>query len=180
LKSVDRIPLRRKFRSQFAFPFDTSLPLAVHQVLKSVQTSRPSAQECVDAVTYFPNDSGKKRYEVLLEAKSTIDEEYLRSRIRAALQRQDSNARVSFIVVDKHPRKGLQFDISDIRVLDRSRRVNRRFAKGSLLNARVFLVNIDASRKVFLDPIDGQPRNEAAESVIFVISLSMINQSYQD
>ena len=161
LKPVDPIPLGSTFQSRFAFPFDTSLPLAVHQVLGSVEISRPSAQECVDAGTYLSDDSGNKSYEVLLEAKSSIDEKYLSRRIRAALERQDSNAKVGFIVVDKYPRKKLRYDISD-----------------SL--ARVFLVNIDGTRKVFLDPIDGKHPNEKADSVIFVISLSMINQSYKD
>ncbi len=146
--------------------------------MSSVQTSRPSTQECVDAVTFIPDSSDNKRYEILVEGKSSIDEKYVKDKIHNALERQDSNANVSFIVIDKFPEKEIQFDLTKIRALDRSGREGRRFMKGALLNARVFLVNIDDSRKVILEPMDGKPRHEAAECVIFVIALSIIDRSY--
>ena len=170
LKPVDKIPLRTPFQSRFVFPFDSSIPSAVHQVLNSVGASRQSTQGCFDAVTFFADNADKKRYEVLLEAKSTIDEENVPRIIRAALERNNSNAKVRFIVVDQYGGKEVRND----------ERVDCKIVEGKHVNARVFLVNIDSARKVFLDPIDGKPQNETADSVILVIALSMINHRYQD
>ena len=166
---VDKIPFIGEFRSRFIFPFDTVLPGAVHEVLGTRESSRPPSSHSVDAVTCQPLQSNQ--YEILVEAKTTTDPEYVKDRIKIALQRQDSNAKISFIVVDKDPEMETRFDPNDFRVLNK-------FARGETLNARVFRIDIDASNKVVLCPIDGEPENAEAERVIFVICLENINHKF--
>ncbi len=63
LTKVDKVPLvSQEFTARFVFPFDTSLPNKVHQILHTAQVSRPATGECVDVVTSVPNESTKKMY----------------------------------------------------------------------------------------------------------------------
>ncbi len=176
LTIVDKIPLAgEEFRARFVFPFDTQLPNEVHQILHTAHASRPATGECVDVVTFVPSESARKSYEVMVEAKSTTKPEYVKERVKLALNRQDSNAKVSFIVVDKNPDKDMMFNPEDFRVLNRTVKVGRQFEKGASLSARIFLVDIDDTLKVVLTPIDGQSRDTVADRVIFVICLASIN-----
>jgi hypothetical protein len=131
LTPVDPIPFNGLFHSRFVFSFDTTLPQEVHQVLKSVQTSRPQNRECVDGVTYLLDEFDRRVYQILLEAKSTTNGKNVRKNINDALQRQDLNANVSFIVVDKYPKRLRSFNLSQYRVLDRSNQVGGKVPGGA-------------------------------------------------
>ena len=179
LGTVEKIPWSGEFTARFAFPFDTELPIQVHDILKSVQTMRPPNSECVDAVTYTPNKSGQKVYEVLVEAKASTKPDYVKSRIEKALKRQDANAKISFIVVDKNVDENVQFDTSKYQCLDRSKKVGREFAKGDTLEARVFLVDLDKSKNVILKAIDGQSNDAVSDRVIFVLDVKRINDHFR-
>jgi hypothetical protein len=178
LTTVDKIPLDGDFTGRFAFPYDTELPHEVYQVLHAVQLSRPAAEECVDAVAYIPDNSGEKCYEILVEAKSTTKSATLKPKIKMALQRQDSNARVSFIVVDKFPSSDIRFNLEEFEVLNRNEKDGRKHAKGEKLDARLFYVKVDKSKKVVLQAIDGKPEGAVAKRVIFVISLAEIDRNF--
>jgi hypothetical protein len=178
LRTADKIPLDGDFTGRFAFPYDTELPFEVYQVLHAVQLSRRAAKECMDAVVYIPDNSDEKCYEVLVEAKSTIKSEYLKNKIEIALQRQDSNARVSFIVVNKFQDTAIQFNPEEFQVLNRNKRNGRKHAKGEKLDARMFYVKVDKSKKVVLQAIDGKPEGAVAKRVIFVISLAEIDRNF--
>jgi hypothetical protein len=176
LTKVDNIPLvGQEFSARFVFPFDTSLPNEVHQILHTAQASRPPTGECVDVASFIPNGSATKSYQVIVEAKSTTKPEYVKERIKLALNRQDFNAKVSFIVVDKNPDKDMLFNPEDFQVLNRTIKVGRRFKKGARLSARIFRVDVDDTLKVVLTPIDGQSKDTVADRVIFVICLASIN-----
>jgi len=178
LALVDKIPLKGEFFSQFAFPFDTELPLEVYDALNALQLSRPAPKQSVDAVTYKPDGSGGTiSYQVLVEAKSTTQAKYVRTRIMDALERQDSNAKVSFIVFDKVSFKDLKFKPEELKLLDSSKQEGQSWAKGEY--ARVFFVDIEKPNKIFLRAIDGNPCGETAERVIFVISRTHINSKCQ-
>ena len=171
----DKVPLKGDFHAQFAFPFDTELPRAVYEALNASQLSRPAKEQCVDAIIYKPDGSGTISYQVLVEAKSTTKSQYVRTRIKDALERQDSNARVSFIVVDKVVSKELKFKPEELKLLDRSKKEGNHWAKGEHLDARVIFVELYGPNKLVLRALDGKPLAETAERVIFVISRAHIN-----
>ena len=179
LTKVDKIPLSGKWRASFAFPFDTEINREVHELLGTVQTSRPPNDQSVDAVTYTRDSSGEIRFQVIVEAKSTTNSVYVHDRITHALQCQDSNAKVSFIVTDKCPDGTMLFKPEEFYVLDRSKKVGKTWQKGKRLDARVFFVEINESGKVVLKAIDGKPKGQTAERVIFVISRSEIDRRFQ-
>jgi len=180
LGTVDKIPWSGEFTARFAFPFNTELPIEVHETLKSVKTDRPDNREYVDAVTYMPKKSGEKTYEVLVEAKASTKPDYVRSRIENALQRQDANAKISFIVVDKNVDANMRFDTSKYQYLDRSKKGDRKSKKGDTLEARVFLVDLDKTNKVILKAIDRQSEDAVADRVIFVIDVKRINDHLRE
>jgi hypothetical protein len=179
LKKVDKIPLLGTFNSQFVFPFDTEINREVHALLGTVQTSRPRNDQSVDAVAYIRDSSRRIRFQVLVEAKSTTNSDYIEDRIKHALECRHSNAKVSFIVTDKSPDKQMLFKPEEFYVLDRSKKVEKTWAKVKRLDARVFFVEINASGKVVLEPIDGKPKDQTAEHVIFVISRTEIDSRFQ-
>ena len=176
---VEKIPLDGDFIARFAFPFDTELPHIVYEALNAVQLSRPAKEQSVDAATYRPDCAGKICYQVLVEAKSTTKRGYVKERIQMALERQDSNAKVSFIVVDKNPDKDIRFQIDKTPVLNRSEKDGRKWALGEPLDARVFSVEVDESHKVFLRAIDGKSEGASAKHLIFVICLAEISLRFK-
>ena len=169
--------MRGNWRASFAFPFDTEINREVHELLGTVQTSRPANDQSVDAVTYIRDSSGRIRFQVLVEAKSTTNS--VQDRITHALRCQDSDAKVSFIVTDKSPDDTMQFNPEEFYVLDRSKKVGKTWRKGKRLDARVFFVEINESSKVVLRAIDGKPKGKTAERVIFVISRNEIDRRFQ-
>ena len=175
LTLVDKVPLKGDFFAQFVFPFDTELPREVYEALNASQLSRPAKEQSVDAVTFRPDGTGTNRFQVLVEAKSTTKSEYVRTRIKEALERQDSHAKVSFIVVDKVAFNDLAFTPEQFQVLDRSKKEGKKWAKGEHLDARVFFVDIGERNEIILQAIDGKPREATAERVIFVISRTHID-----
>ncbi len=179
LTKVDKIPLRGKWRASFAFPFDTEINREVHKLLGTVQTSRPPNDQSVHAVTYIRESSRKIRFQVIVEAKSTTNSDYVQDRITHALQCQDSNAKVIFIVTKKSPDDTMLLKPEEFYVFDRSRKVGKTWSKGNRLDARVFFVEINESGKVVLKAIDGKPKDKTAERVIFVISRSEIDRRFQ-
>jgi len=176
---VEKIPFDGDFIARFAFPFDTELPQMVYEALNAVQLTRPAKDQSVDAAAYRPDRSGKICYQVFVEAKSTTKRGYVKERIQMALERQDSNAKVSFIVVDKNPDKDLRFQIDRIPVLNRSEKHGRKWALGEPLDARVFSVEVDESHKVVLRAIDGKSQGASAEHLIFVICLTEISRRFR-
>jgi hypothetical protein len=176
---VEKIPFDGDFIARFAFPFDTELPQMVYEALNAVQLTRPAKDQSVDAAAYRPDRSGKICYQVFVEAKSTTKRGYVKERIQMAVGRQDSNAKVSFIVVDKNPDKDLRFQIDRIPVLNRSEKHGRKWALGEPLDARVFSVEVDESHKVVLRAIDGKSQGASAEHLIFVICLTEISRRFR-
>jgi hypothetical protein len=181
LTIVDPIRWNGHFRANFLFPFDARMPLEVYEVLKTTaQASRPAKEESVDAVTFVPTRSKKRTYSVLVEAKSTTKPRYVKGRIKQALQRQDTDAKICFIVVDKNPDKDIKFNPDEFQALNRERKRGRTWEKSGFLNARVFRVHVDESYKVVLRPIDGKPMKALlADRLIFVICLEEINRHFK-
>ena len=167
LKLDDKVPLKGEFVAHFAFPFDTELPQEVYETLNALQLSRSTNEQSVDAATYKPDGSGTIRYQVLVEVESTASVECVQARIREALARKDSSAKVSFIVVKNFAFKDLEFKQEKLKVRYRS----KKGAKGGNSDARVFFVEINGSKKLVLRAIDGKPYEEVSERVIFVISM---------
>lgn len=155
---------RVEFKAQFVMPFDTNLPMEVYQVLNAVQSSRLPTTECLDAVTYTPNGSDDKPLRILVMTKSTTKSADLDKRISAALEPQIQGAKVTFIVVDGHSNSEIRYDPA--------------WTKGDYLNARVYLVEVDASKKVTLKPIDGKSKDAEADRLIIIICLVTINRPW--
>ena len=176
LTVVGPIQWNGKFHAPFLFPYDTELPLEVYKVLQTAQASRPANAEKVDAVVYVPDGSGKRIYNVLVEAKSTTHPKYVRDQTRTALKNQYSNAKISFIVVDKSPDKDIRFDPEIFQALNRNKKDGKQWQKDENLNARIFSVYVNGSYKVVLKPIDGKTSEDSlADRLIFVINLEELN-----
>ncbi len=144
--------MKGEFFSRYAFPFDTELPLEVYDALNALQLSRPAPKQSVDAVTYKPDGSGGTiSYQVLVEAKSTTQAKYVRTRIKDALERQVSNAKVGFIVIDKVPFKDLKFKPEKLKVLDRSKRKESNGQKVKSLMLVFFLWVLRSQTKLFFE-----------------------------
>jgi hypothetical protein len=122
--------------------------------------------------------SEKFALKCLLEVKSCVYPNPLRSRIKEALKRQDSRAKVSFIVVDETTEQiGDSFPVTEYQVLNRSKRdpISKGFCKGGYMrSARLFRVDVDCNRKVRLTAMDGRT-SKTADRLIFVISRRDIN-----
>ena len=120
----------------------------------------------------------KKHLKVLVEVKSSTEEACRRQVILDALEREDCNACVSFIVVDNsfNVARRKAFRLEGIQTLNRGKRVGTSFAKGeSLQNARLQKVDIDKHGQVFLTALDGKSTSKTANRLIFLISLADIN-----
>jgi hypothetical protein len=183
LKIVDKIPFRGGFQSKFALPYEASLPFSVQEIWKTVQCSRPDNREGIDAVTYVPLSNDQKCYEIIVEAKSTINPAYVRETIQKALTRQDSNAKVSFIVVDKDPLTVPEYDLKEFSVVVRDEiSANEKLPQGPVSDARMFYVDIETageSNQIVLLPMDGEESLDlVASRVIFVISIARINRRF--
>jgi hypothetical protein len=176
---VVKIKWSGEFNAQFMWPFNTRLPGAVNKILNTVESTRPPNSQMFDAGTFVQADSSDKvSLKCLIEVKSSIDSSNLRTKIKDALARQDSYAKVSFIVVDASIERLRNFDLSQYKVLDRSQRdkQTRAFVKGEpITNARLFKVGIDESTSVQLTPMDGET-SDTANRLIFLISRDDIAQ----
>ena len=101
---------------KFVFPIDADLPSEVHEVLESAKTSMPAEKMSVNAVVIGPDMTS---YEIMVEAKANIDSTYVRSKLSDALERQDKDAKVSFIVSDKVLENKLIFTPEEFEILNR-------------------------------------------------------------
>jgi hypothetical protein len=182
LKTVAKINWINAFKAQFVFPYDTKLPSEVHAILGTTELTRPAQEMRADgALLSLDATKNASSYAILLEAKSTINAEYVKNHVQRALKCQDSKARVSFIVVDKtpeNPEQTLQVKPTKFKTLDRSNKVGRKLAKAGTLEARPFLVDIDEELRVVLKPLDGRPLDEESERLIFVICLQGLNDKF--
>ena len=96
-----------------------------------------------------------------------------------ALERQDTNAKLSFIVVDENQDKELRFQKDKTTVLNRSEKEGSKWALGEPLDARVFAVEVDESHKVVLRAIDGKSQGASAKHLILVICLTGISRAFK-
>jgi hypothetical protein len=181
LKTVDLIKWSGSYKAQFIWPYNAKLPTAVSQLLNVVGATRPPNSQKFDAGTFAAcPGSDAVALKCLVEVKSSTSGK-LRSDINDALERQDSLARVSFIVVERSI-TGLQtFNLDDYRVLNRGmvEEKTKQFAKGEdLKNARLFKVEIDDQKKVKLIGLDGKTL-ETADRLIFLISRQDITAQSQ-
>jgi hypothetical protein len=101
---------------------------------------------------------------VIVVAESTNKPESVKERIKLALNRQDFNAKASFIVADGILDKDMMFNPEDLQVVN-----------GANLSTRVLRVDVDDLLKVVPTPMDGQSRDTVADRVIFVMYLASIN-----
>ena len=161
LTTVDQIPLDGEFRARFLFPFGSQLPAQVHEILGTAQIEIRTKGECLEAVSYIPDASGKRNNQVLIYARSQATPEFIVERIRMALQ--SDKHKVVFIVVENI------LDPKLLRGCDTQK---------NGLDARIFLVQVDKSLKVFLRALDGASRNSFANRVILIISVAELNMGY--
>ena len=174
LELVDRIEWGGKFRGKFVFPFDAVVSKQVHDVLGSAASSRPMQRMQIDAVVFA---SDLQSYNVIVEAKSCIDIQGVREKVNDALKCQDSNTRVSFIVLNKKLVTKKGFNTSEFEVLDRSKKIGNINAKGRTLNARIYYVTVERtneSNQRRLRQLDTAPAKSLPDSVVFVISTDEI------
>ena len=159
LELVDRIEWGGKFRGKFVFPFDAVLSEQVHAVLGSAASSRRMQQMQTDAVVVA---SDLQSYNVIVEAKSCIDIQGVRDTVNDALKCQDSNARVSFIVLNKKLVTKKGFKTSEFE---------------PTLNARIYYVTVERtnnSNQIRLRKLDTASAKSLPDSVVFVISTDEI------
>lgn len=179
LRNLAKIDWNVDFRPQFMWPFDTHVPLGVNNALQCVESTRPAHRVMFDAATFERTSAQEKRkFKVLVEVKSLIDSSYVRGRVQAALERQDSNALVSFVVVEGSIDHLADFDLHDLTYINRSDGVSGDFSAADYFNAtRLFKVSIDAKKSVALFPLNGKPLTcRAANRLIFLISLMDLQQ----
>ncbi len=173
LGNVDEIKWCGSFQAQFMWRYNTRLPSAVNKMLNTIQSTRPPNSQMFDAGTFVETGaSGEVSLKCLVEVKSSINPDNLRTKIHDALARQDSKAKVSFIVVNASIKHLQDFNLSKYAVLNRAQRdeQKRTFVKGKLMtNARLFKVGVDENRKVQLTGMDGDT-SETADRLIFLIS----------
>ena len=121
--------------------------------------------------------SNKMSLKVLVEAKSTtqVGPAGVSAAVQCALRRQDSSAKVSFIVVNKTLTGVKNFKLSKFKLLNRSKKEGNKFAESvtSLSSARLFRLVID-NKKVVAIPMDNKT-SKTATRLIFLISRDDIN-----
>ena len=185
LRIVDSIKWTGSLKAQFMWPYNAKLPTAISQLLNFVGSTCPPNSQQFDAGTFVAcPDSDAVALQCLVEVKSSTSLKCLRSDVRDALKRQDSVAKVSFIVVDISIKSWKNFHIDDYRVLHRGMREEetKKFAEGeNLKKARLFKVEIDDERKVKLIGLDGKNSQTASETdrLIFLISRADISDQCQ-
>jgi hypothetical protein len=120
--------------------------------------------------------SNKMSLKVLVEAKSTtqVGPAGVSAAVQCALRRQDSSAKISFIVVNKTLKDLKNFKLRKFKVLNRSKEGNK-FAESNttLSSARLFRLRID-NKKVVAIPMDNKT-SKTATRLIFRISRDDIN-----
>jgi hypothetical protein len=172
LKTVDTIKWSGSYNAQFMWPYNAKLPTAIRQLLNVVGATRPPNSQKFDAGTFAAcPGSDAVALKCLVEVKSSTSEK-LRSDLHDALERQDSLARVSFIVVESSVKGFKDFNLDHYQALNRGmlQENSRPFAKGEYLtNARLFKVEIDDQRKVKLIGLY-EKTLETADRLIFLIS----------
>jgi hypothetical protein len=171
LEVVDKIKWAGTFKAKFVWPYNTEMASEVNKLLGATNSIRPAHSMMFDAGTYFPSETspGKGILTCLIEVKSTLNPEEIRDKVKEALCRQDSCAKVSFIVVDCTVEHLQDFDLARYEVLNRSVKEGKRYASaGKLENARLFKVCVMNGR-VTLAAIDGE-KTETADRLIFLIS----------
>ena len=126
LKTVSKLPWTDRFKVKFALPYDTTLPSNVLQLLGATLLTRPPKEQRADGASISLDKSGNVLFDILLEAKSIIDSSYVEGHVDEALRCQDSNARLSFIVVNKDAVNGFKVDPSKIKMVDRNKKQGRK------------------------------------------------------
>jgi hypothetical protein len=176
LQTVEKIKWGGSFRPQFMLPFNTSLEPGVQEKLSLVESIRPSSLQMFDAGTILRTGPKKDDYTIkcMVEVKSSTNPAQVLVGINEALKRQDSNAKVSFIIVAGTVASIKNFALGEFEVRDRTKRVHRKFAYGeSLTNSQLFKVQVDDTNRVTLTALALD--NPNADRVIFLISAEDIN-----
>ena len=134
----------------------------------------------VDAVTFNTGSPSPNHYNVMVEAKSTTNPgKNAIGLINYALVRQDTNAKVSFIVIDKSPPNYTKI-VKEIVALNRSEKEEGKWAKVALPEARLLLVDVDYKlARVLLESLDGKD-GTPGDQVIFIICLDKINRAFSE
>ena len=179
LGTVDDIEWGGSFTGKFVFPFDADSPSEVHEVLGSAKKSRPAEKMSVDAVVFGPDMTS---YEVMVETKSNIESEYVRSQVFDGLERQDKHAKVRFIVSDEVLENKLIFTPEELEIPNRREKKGRTFATDGRFLTRIFYVTIeqiDGCNKVKLDALDRGQFDTLPDRVVFIICLDEINRKYR-
>ena len=166
-----------EWRARFLLPYDTHLPQDVVELLGVAVATRPGNAQGFDAGVL----SSKQKIDVLLEAKSTTqDSAGVSSAIQMALKRQDSSAKVGFVVVDTTLEGVELFNLNKINATNRNMKVGRTFLEGGLLsNSRFFRLRIAGNKKVVAEAMDNKTSG-SAKRVIFVISREDINNDIKE
>ena len=175
LKTLVPIKWNGKFTSQFMWPYDTEIAGEVSAIFGVVHSTRPPNSMKFDAGAFERNDALTKKLKLIIEVKSSTETHCDRRQIQAALHRQDSLAKVSFVVVNNSIKNLKNFRLRDFKTLNRGTRDGNKFEKGPDLRfARLFKVRIEPDRRVVVDALDGRT-SEHATRLIFLISLADIN-----
>jgi hypothetical protein len=173
LEKVDEIKWSGSFHAQFMWPFNTRVPAAVNKILNTIESTRPPNSQMFDAGTFVESGApGHVSLKCLVEVKTSMSPDNLRTKIHDALARQDSKAKVSFIVVDASIKHLRNFQLKNYKVLNRAQRDKQKkvFVKGKpMTNARLFKVEIGENRRVYLTGMDGDT-SETTDRLIFLIS----------
>ena len=123
LGKVDEIKWSGSFHALFMWPYNTRVPAAVNKILNTTESTRPPNLQMFDAGTFVETGaSGDICLKCLVEVKSSISPDNLRTKIHDALARQDSLAKVSFIVVDASIKHLRDFSLRNYAVLNRAQR----------------------------------------------------------
>ncbi len=135
-----------------------------------VESVRPSNRDMFDAGTIVRTrtEENHDTIKCMLEVKSST--KAVRVGINKALERQDSNANVSFIVVAGTLSRLRSFNLVNFSVRDRSVRVDDKFPDGiSLTDSQLLKVQVDKTKRVTLTSLAKE--KPEANRVIFVISM---------
>jgi hypothetical protein len=170
-------PENCEWRVKFLLPYDSHLPQDVVELLGVALATRPANAQWFDARVL----SSKQKIDVLLEAKSTTqDSAGVRSAIQKALKRQDSSAKVGFVVVDTTLEGVEPFNLNEIHGTNRNKKVGRKYPEGGRLsNSRLFRLRIAGNKKVVAEAMDNKTSG-SAKRVIFVISREDINNDIKE
>ncbi len=169
LQQCNEIVWDGEFTGKFVFPVGCQMPLYVHTELGTREYLRPGNKFSCDAAVVerfkLPTGEEKIRAVNIVEVKSIANDSMESEVIQDALKCKDSNAKVSFVVVEKSVGSKYPFKI----------------AKGPPLDDVIFCYVYLEGKRVKLKPIDGQPLPTAKshykpKRLVFLISIEDINR----